>query len=211
MNREQAAFLIAGLLFGVLIGVGTYHALRTTPDLTAVAEAETAPDPRGPRAPTQSAGPNAEGGAPMVAKVNELKRRLESDPQDRPVLLALANIYHDAAMWEPAAGYYERALELKVEPDVLTDLGVCYRGLRQYERALELFGQASALDPGHWQPLYNSAVVAGLDLGRFDEAVRALDAIAAIRPVPAGLESARLEQLRTALEHARSAAQPPAP
>lgn len=201
MKREHFAFLIGGLAFGVLIGFGTYHAVNTTPDLDQAGQ-EMAADPRGPRAPTQTGGPNAGGGAPMVARVNELKRMLQQDPENAQVLLALANIYYDAAMWEQAAGYYERVVELEPDPDALTDLGVCYRGLQQFDKALEIFARAHQLDPAHWQSLYNTVVVAGLDLGRVDEARRALDAIEAIEPRPPGLEQARLNQLRDILERA---------
>ena len=59
----------------------------------------------------------------MVARLNQLKRLLQENPEDDQVLMALANAYYDAAMWDQAAGYYERGVELKPGPAALTDLG----------------------------------------------------------------------------------------
>lgn len=204
MTREQLAFLLGGLAFGVLIGFGSYHAIHTTPDLDAPEAAVTeAPNPRGPQAPTQL-GPNAGGGAPMVAKVNQLKRALQEEPQDGEILLRLANLYYDAAMWEQAAGYYERVVAANgPDPDLLTDLGVCYRGQRQYDKALENFDRAHGLDPRHWQSLYNTIIVAVFDVGDVELAVDALASMEAIDPRPAELDGGRLEQLRQILEQAR--------
>jgi tetratricopeptide (TPR) repeat protein len=203
MSREQMAFLFGGLAFGILIGFGSYHVVHTMPrlDEPPPAAAEI-PGPRGPQAPTQL-GPNAEGGAPMVARINELKRRLQESPEDGAVLLELANIYYDAAMWDRAADYYERAVAaVGEEPDALTDLGVCYRGMGRFDEAIGMFDRANAADPKHWQSLYNKIVVAVFDLDRVDLAVEALESMEAIDPRPAELAQGRLEQLRQILERA---------
>lgn len=145
----------------------------------------------------------------MVARVNQLKRMLQENPEDVRILRALADIYYDAAMWRQAAGYYERAAEIEPNPDVLTDLGVCYRGLQQYDQALETFARAQELDPRHWQSLYNTVIVAAHDVGRFDLAEQALAAMAAIDPLPPGLDAARLQQLRESVAAlAQAAGQP---
>ena len=89
-------------------------------------------------------------------------------------------------------------------PNVLTDLGVCYRGMRQFDRALEKFAEAQAADPQHWQSLFNSAVVAGFDLGQYEVADAALDSIEALDPPPADLERTHVDQLRQALEESKS-------
>ncbi len=203
MTREHLMFLFGGLAFGILIGFGSYHAIHTAPSLAqAPIGGGAVPAPQGPPAPTQI-GPNAEGGAPMVAMVNRLKRMLQESPNDDQVLLKLANLYHDAAMWEQAAGYYERVVEL-VAPnaDTLTDLGVCYRGLRQFDEALAAFDRAHSLDPAHWQSLYNTVVVAGFDVKRLELALQALDAMESIDPRPSELDAARLQRLREMLEPA---------
>ena len=196
-------FLFGGLAFGILIGFGSYHAIHRGPSLAqAPVDGGQVPSPQGPPAATQI-GPNAQGGAPMVATVNRLKRMLQESPDDEQVLLKLANLYYDAAMWEPAAGYYERVVALAPpSADLLTDLGVCYRGSRRFDDALATFERANKLEPTHWQSLYNTVVVAGFDVNRFGLAIEALDAMESIDPRPAGLDQARLERLREMLRSA---------
>ena len=206
MTRENLAFLIGGLAFGALIGAGLFNAIDKAPQLAAgAAPANSMPSPAGPRSPTQVGPGGAEGGAPMMAEINGLKRRLQQDGNDLPALHRLGDIYYEAAMWEQAGGYYERALAL--EPDsanVMTDLGVCYRGRQQFEQALELFARAQAADASHWESLFNTAVVAGFDLGRFDLAMATVEKMEALaNPVP------RLAELRAALEQARQSAGTP--
>jgi len=197
MTREHVMFLFGGLAFGILIGFGSYHAIHTSPSLGQASIGEAAvPTPQGPPGPTQL-GPNAQGGAPMMARINELKTLLQESPDDDQVLLKLANLYYDAAMWEQAAGYYERVAEL-IPPsaDLLTDLGVCYRGLRRFDDALATFERANKLDPAHWQSLYNTVIVAGFDADRPELALEALDAMESMDPRPTELDADRLERLR---------------
>jgi tetratricopeptide (TPR) repeat protein len=194
MKRDQFLFLIGGLAFGILIGLGSYHAIHSTPALDPTLPSESAAQT--PRAPAQTDDPNAGGGAPMVERVNQLKRMLQENPNNVQVLRALADMHYDAAMWQQAAGYYERAAELEPNADVLTDLGVCYRGLREFDRALEAFARAHELDPGHWQSLYNTVIVAAHDIGRFDLAEQALATMAAIDPPPPDLDQTLLDRLR---------------
>jgi len=206
MNKEHMAFLFGGLAFGILIGFGAYHAVQSRPELgPTAAGGGTAAAPRGPMAPTQ-VGPNAGGGAPMVAEINRLKGMLQDDPENGQILMRLANIYHDGAMWQQAVGYYERAIAVMPEnPDVLTDLGVCYRGMNEHEKALGLFERAQEVNPKHWQSLYNIVVVAGFDLDRADEAFKAIDKMESMDQRPPEIDQSRLDNLRHAVEQAQVA------
>jgi tetratricopeptide (TPR) repeat protein len=146
----------------------------------------------------------------MMAEINGLKRRLQESPDDDQVLLRLANLYYDAAMWERAAGYYERVAKLiPDDPDLLTDLGVCYKELRRYDDALASFDRAHGLDATHWQSLYNTVVVAGFDLNQIDVALRALELIESIDPQPAELSQGRMERLREMVQGLASTAREP--
>ena len=202
MKRENLAFLFGGFAFGVLFGYALVHAVGSQPAIDGSATpAATMTGPAGPAAP-QVGTSGAEGGAPMMAEINALKGRLQNNPDDVASLQRLANIYHDVAMWDQAVGYYERAAELTPDnPDLITDLGVCYRGQRQFERALEMFARASTLDEAHMESRFNSAIVLGFDLGRYDDA---LAAVAALESADSTLP--RLGELKTALEQARGAA-----
>jgi len=127
---------------------------------------------------------------------------VEAAPQDPALALRLANFLHDARQWERAIAYYDRVLRFHPDdPDLLTDKGICLRGAGRFEEALQLMTRANEADPSHWQSLFNSAVVAGFDLGRYDEADAALDRLERIKPDAPGLE-----ELRKRLDDARRGA-----
>jgi cytochrome c-type biogenesis protein CcmH/NrfG len=64
-----------------------------------------------------------------------------------------------------AVAAYERALELRPkDPNLLTDLGIAYRGLGNPKQAVELFRQAAQADPKHLQSRYNLGLVLKEDL-----------------------------------------------
>lgn len=191
MKRDNVAYLTAGLAFGFVFGFGFFHTLAWRPErqMAAGGSASGAVDaPAGPMAPTQM-GPGAsaaaapDGAAPMIARINDLKQRLQADPRDTAAAVELANLYHDVGMYRQAIGLYEQALAVSPnDPDLLTDLGICYQSLRDNDRALELFARAQSIDPKHWQSLYNSIVVLAFQLGRLDEAESALARLEAARP-----------------------------
>jgi Tfp pilus assembly protein PilF len=195
MKKENLVFLAGGLAFGFLIGFGVYHTVGTQPRLDGATTGMTGAAPAGPPAPGQTGG-----GAPMVAEINELKRLLQNDPDNFQALVRLGNLHYDVRMWEQAAGYYERAVE--VEPgnaDVRTDLGVCYRNMGRFDEALNAFTAAHKADPQHFQSLFNIVVVAGIDLGEYEVADEAMRVLEAMDPPPP-----RLDELRAALESART-------
>lgn len=201
MKKDQLAFLLGGLSFGFLVGFGFFHTTYESPDLqagTVQAQSPMPPQATSP-APTQPA-PTAGAGAPMVAEINRLKQLLQDDPDNLAALVRLGNLHFDVQMWDQAAGYYERAVELDPDdPDLLTDLGTCYRGMSEYEKALTYFERAHDSDPTHWQSLFNTAIVAGFDLKQYDRALQALSDMEAMNPQPP-----QLARLRQELERARA-------
>jgi tetratricopeptide (TPR) repeat protein len=203
--KQNLAFLIAGLGFGFLLGFGLFQAIDSEPDLQATMSAAGTPrGPAGPAAPTQVAPKTAAAGAPMMAEIRALKKRVQADPADQDAFEGLARLYHDGAMWDQAIEYYKGAIELSpTDPDLLTDMGSCFRAKRDFDRALELFRRANDADPAHWQSLFNTVVVAGFDLGRFEQAAEALETMERMDPPPP-----RLEDLRRELEAAIAGAGP---
>jgi tetratricopeptide (TPR) repeat protein len=203
LKKDHLAFLLGGLAFGFLLGFALFRAIETRPGNAAAASGETEiPAPMGPGAPTETMGggaPSSGGGAPMMAEINALKERLQKDPKDVQAWSRLANIYQDAGMYKPALEFYTRAVEiLPNNADLLTDMGICYQELKQYDAALGVLERAQKADPTHWQSLYNIVVVAGLEMRRFDQADAALARLQQIRP-----DAPNLDRLREALAKAR--------
>lgn len=104
-------------------------------------------------------------------------RRLEQAVRDNPKSAAawasLGNWHFDHNMFEEAVRAYESSLIIKPgDPNVMTDLGIMYRALRQYEKALEFFAKAAAIAPDHLQSRFNQGVVLIHDLRREEEGMR---------------------------------------
>ncbi len=201
MKRDQVAFLLGGLAFGFLFGFATHHTFWALPGKAEAAAQSSPPRPAGPTAMTQTPpDPAPQGrGAPMVEEIDALKRRLQENPSDLAAATRLAHLHHDVRMFRQAIEFYARAIELSPkDPDLLTDKGVCHQELGEFEEALRLFSRAQEAAPGHWQSLYNQAVVLGFRLGRHDDAQAILVRLAAARP------DLDLEGLRNALEAERA-------
>ncbi len=205
MKKDHLAFLCAGLAFGFLVGFGLFRAIETRPGHNLTQETGEIPSPMGPAAATQTAGGGGSapaaggGGAPMMAEINALKERLQKDSRDVGAWTRLANLYQDAGMFQAAIDFYQRATALTPnDANLLTDMGICYQQLRQYDHALEALERAQQADPANWQSLYNIVVVAGLDMKKFDRADAAMAKLQQIRP-----DAPNLAQLREALEKAR--------
>jgi tetratricopeptide (TPR) repeat protein len=131
-------------------------------------------------------------------QIAEMETLLAQNPGDTGLMVALGNANFDAQRWQEARMWYERALgdERNVNPDVITDLAVVYRNLKQPKRSLELLERAISLDDDHWQAWYNKVVVMHFDLHDHDGARRALDrlqVIAAGNPQVPDLEPIRRE------------------
>ncbi len=192
MKREQIAMLVGGFAFGVLVGFGLSQGIGAGPaqGMSATAgQQRQAPPPSQPQA-----------SAPMLAEVGKLREILKLDPANQVALQKMGNLYHDARMWPQAVEFYEKAAELSPnDPNLLTDLGTCYGGMQRNQEAIAMFSRANAIDPNHWQSLFNTVIIAGLNAHDFPTAEAAL---ARLDSLPAGKQ--HVPQLRAALEKARA-------
>ncbi len=118
--------------------------------------------------------PGANAPAPNLAlekKILDLQAAVEKDPRNYDLLVQLGNAAFDVENARLAADSYEKALSVKAgDPNVLTDLGVSYRNLGEFDRANQKFEEAMRIDPVHWQALFNQVIVAGFDQGNTEKA-----------------------------------------
>lgn len=197
MTRDNIVFATCGLLLGLIIGslvigpkiaaskLGTPHSADIGPSLT-----ETAP-------PAQQSTPPATGGAsPMGAVMQQLatlKQTVANDPRNFEALVQLGNMYMDAAKFQQSIDYYERALAVREDANVRTDLGICYKQANQLDKSLESFRKAGSESPDQWQARYNEAIILS-EMGRSDEAKSVAAKLAADKP-----NDADVKKLVTAL------------
>jgi tetratricopeptide (TPR) repeat protein len=197
-QKDNILFLMGGLLIGFVLAYLMFEAMasrqppRLTPALRAqiVAgdEANGGGAMAGGEAPAAAgaadpSAPGAAGGGPAMAEIQQLRDYVEKNPNDAQAVRKLADLNFDIQNWQRAQELYAHYLQLKPQDtDVMTDLGITYRGLRQFDKALDMFHQAKARDPKHWQSYYNEVVVLAFDLKKPAEAKQILAELQKMQP-----------------------------
>jgi tetratricopeptide (TPR) repeat protein len=177
MKRDNVVFTICGFALGIVIGtffIGPHLAKPTlgpTGGVANAAEPEAAP----------AAAPSMSQMNAVREQLGVLKQRVEKDPRDVAALTQLGNMYMDAAKFQQAIDYFERALAVREDPTTRTDLGICYKQNGQPDKALAAFQRAAAEAPEQWQSLYNEALVLG-EMQRWDDARAIAAKLSAMRP-----------------------------
>jgi len=180
MKRETWVFTICGFALGLVIGsflIGPHLAKTTLGPTGGVANAAETTESA---APAQSAPPMAQMNA-VRERLASLKQTLEKDPRNVAALTQLGSMYMDAAKFPQAIDYLERALAVREDPTVRTDLGICYKQNGQLDKAVDAFQRAAAESPDQWQALYNEAIVLG-EMQRWDDARAVAAKLSAMRP-----------------------------
>jgi cytochrome c-type biogenesis protein CcmH/NrfG len=197
MNRYTILGLVVGLLLGVFIG---YQAGST------VGHGAGPPSSSVPVMP--GAQPMPQGVMPPGGDVDHQRRIAQfqsivaRDPKNVQAWIQLGNDYFDTQQAQKAIEAYGRALELKPnDPNVLTDQGVMYRALGQFEKAIANFEKANGADPKHVQSLFNMGVVYASDLRQPKKAIDAWTRVIQVAP-----QSEQAMNARTAIDQTKASA-----
>ena len=190
MERNTLIALVIGLVVGA---VGGYAAARyfgddPAPAATASAPVAVAPSLGGGMGggmgssgplPTPAGLPSPE----VQARISRAEAAVLANPKDHAAWVSLGNDYFDTHQAQKSVDAYGKALALKPDdPDILTDQGVMYRELGQFEKALANFQRANKVQPQHVQSLFNVGVVYSSDLHKPDEAAKAWKKLIAQAP-----------------------------
>jgi tetratricopeptide (TPR) repeat protein len=162
------AIFAAGLLTGIFIGSRQTHPAAAPAAMTAPGGVP------GGFAPMPPPG----GSDDKIGRIRLAQDLVAKDPKNLQAWIQLGNDLFDTNQYQKSVEAYGRALELQPEnPDVLTDQGVMYRSLGQYEQAIANFEKANRIAPAHLQSLINLAVVYDADLKKPDKAAAALEKV----------------------------------
>jgi cytochrome c-type biogenesis protein CcmH/NrfG len=138
----------------------------------------------------------------VQARINAMQALVAQDPKNREGWVQLGNDYFDTRQPQKAIDAYARALELNPnDPNVLTDQGVMYREMHQYDKAIANFTKANQVDSKHVQSLYNLGVVYLNDLKQPQKAIDVWNKV--IQSAP---QSDQAQQARAAIDEAKKQA-----
>jgi len=189
----MASGLVVGFFAGYLVfggdpsAAGPVIAAPTTSPIPPSPPA-TALTPGSPAGPPGASLPHPE----VQARIARLEIAVLADPKNHEAWVALGNDYFDTHQAQKSVNAYAKALALKPEdPNVLTDQGVMYRHLGQFDKALANFHRANKLKPDHLQSLFNIGVVNAYDLHKPQEAAKAWNRVIALAPASPNAAQAR--------------------
>jgi cytochrome c-type biogenesis protein CcmH/NrfG len=166
-NQREKGFIIRGMrvqawLF-LMIGFGIgFAGLYTWTKQRAPDVVRATPMAVDPHVPTELAGGRGAGDAvPSVdmARVQELRAKIQGNPEDFDSLVELANINFDQQLFDDAIELYRRALQLRPDAvNVRTDLGTAMFYERRFDDAIAEFNVALKQNPTDAQTLFNLGV-----------------------------------------------------
>jgi tetratricopeptide (TPR) repeat protein len=188
--KKEAVILIVIIAFLVgFISGATVAILRGTKstEKTAMAQKpQMAPEPL-PK------GPDA---MEAASKIRTLKEIVGKDPKNLAAWAELGNLYFDTDQPKEAIEAYSRYLAIKPDnPDVRTDMGIMYRKLGQFDKAIEEFTKTAQSDPKHINSRYNLGLVLLHDKGDIKAAIKAWEDYLKVDP-----NSERAQRIRAQIE-----------
>ncbi|HVG07613.1 MAG TPA: tetratricopeptide repeat protein [Thermoanaerobaculia bacterium] len=226
MTKDNLIFAAFGLFLGFVAAwlmfekVTMRQPLRAVPGQAAAGAAPSTGMPgEGPASPGPSSGApsGAPSGIPLdMSRLEQLQQQLQADPNNPDIILALAHTTYDIAqqvpnpagsrpLWMQARDLYSHYVELRPQdpelPNILSDLGVAYQELGEFDQALEIFRRVQTMAPDHWQSLYNQVVVLAFSKKQIDEAKKVLVELQRVQP-----NNPDVQRLAAAVEQQRNAA-----
>ncbi|HEX9009347.1 MAG TPA: tetratricopeptide repeat protein [Holophagaceae bacterium] len=206
MNRNILLALAGGLVVGGLLGyfIGANSGGSGSSMVVAAPVAAVPVAPGAMPSPMPGGTPGAAPTAAQQQNTAALERATLQDPKNRPAWVELGNAYFDSNQPQKAVTAYAKALALQGDdPNVLTDQGVMFRELGQFDKAVANFQKAQKLDPKHLQSLFNLGIVYANDLHKPAEATAAWNRIITLAPdsQQAGQARQALAQLKAGAPH----------
>jgi cytochrome c-type biogenesis protein CcmH/NrfG len=189
------AFLV-GFISGATVAIlkGTKGAEKTA----MVQKPQMAPPGAPPVAPQGA--PPARNSIEVGSQVQTLKEIVKKDPKNLPAWVELGNLYFDTDQPKEAIEAYSQYLAIKPDnPDVRTDMGIMYRKLGQFDKAIEEFRKAAQSDPKHANSRYNIGLVLLHDKQDIKGAVKAWEDYLKVDP-----NSERAQRIRAQIEKMKS-------
>jgi len=193
MKKETVILIVViAFLVGFISGA-TVAILRGTKGAEKVAMIQ---KPQMAPAGVPTPAPPARDSIEVASQIQTLKEIVKKDPKNLPAWVELGNLYFDMDQPKEAIEAYSQYLAVKPDnPDVRTDMGIMYRKLGQFDKALEEFGKAAQSDPKHVNSRYNIGLVLLHDKQDIKGAIKAWEEYLKVDP-----NSERAQRIRAQIE-----------
>src|ERR1039457_1543795 len=133
-------------------------------------------------------------------RIMEAEKIVTRDPKNLQAWIQLGNDYFDTGQPQKAINAYAKALEIRPnDPNVLTDQGVMYKQLGEFNKAVANFEKANQIDPKHLHSLYNLGLTYADNLKQMDKASKAWERFLEIDST-----SPTAQQVKASLEQYKS-------
>lgn len=204
VKQETALHVLLGVLIGFIAGYLMNEVMVVRqPTRLVHGDATIAASPAPGSAPNPGPPGGEGGGNAAMQEIQQLRDYVAKNPEDAEAIVRLAGMNYMISNWARAAELFERYLKLRPDgeqaADVMSDLGSCYRGLQQSDKALALFDQVIAARPNHWQARYNKIILLAFDLRKLDEADQVMAELRQLQP-----NNPEVERLAAELARART-------
>lgn len=160
------------------------------------------PPMSGPGGPHQAATQETETVPPRASrlKLEALEKQIKAAPDNIKLHVKAGNLLFDNERYKDAVKFYEKALELgSLDPNVLNDVGICYRRLGNPKKAVAYLHRARKADPGHQNSALNLGIVLLHDLQDKEGAIKAWREYLALGP-----QGPRAEMIRRVMAQLES-------
>jgi len=191
-TQNKTILIGSGFIAGLVVGVVIMNFTGST---------GTSGGPGGSGAPAPITGGQGQGPdrIKLSRDIAQLEDIVKKDPKNYQALVQIGNDYFDLGEAQKSVDAYSKALAIKDgDPNVITDMGVMYRQLREFPKALAAFRKAAAASPTHPQSRMNIGVVLLHDLNDPKGAIAAWEDYLRIAPNDQNAENIRrsVEDLR---------------
>jgi cytochrome c-type biogenesis protein CcmH/NrfG len=189
MRKETAILaIVIAFLVGFISGatVAILKGTKSTEKTALVQKPQMAPTPT----------PKVADPIEVASKIQTFKDILKKDPKNLPAWVELGNFYFDTDQPKEAIEAYNQYLAIKPDnPDIRTDMGIMYRQLGEFDKAIEEFKKAAQSDPKHANSRYNIGIVLLHDKQDINGAIKAWEEYLKVDP-----NSERAQRIRAQIE-----------
>jgi len=151
LSRGGINLIFACVAIALALTAGTFLYMNASQTVVAPAAAGK---------PQESVLPEDHPPVDAAERLAALEQMSMKDPQNPEHQAQVANLYYDLGQYEKAADFYQRSLRLRPkDPNIETDLAVCFHYLGQDTRALETLDSVLGYSPGFAPAMFNKGVI----------------------------------------------------